>query len=503
MRAHDVTRGGQGAVWTVLVFVISLAIAMVSARPYAGGWNDGSRLATVECLIDHGTLAIDRSIFVQVPPPDDSRTPSPYPPDEPDLLRNGTGDKLLIHGHYYSDKSPVPALWMAGVYHVWQWCTGATARQRPDSFCYWMTLCSSGLAYILAVYCMDQLGETLGLRLPLRLALTTSFALATVALPYVRHVNNHILLLAVAAALFHGLARLAEEMKTGTAPLPRMLSLGWLVGLGYTMDLGAGPVLVVCTLAVLAYRCPRPGPLGAFILAALPWLVLHHVVNYSVGGTLKPANAVPEYFDWPGCTFNAQNITGSWQHPTVLHFFLYAADMLLGKRGFLGHNVSLFLALPALLVLLRRRLVEWPELLLGGAWCGGTWLLYAATSNNSSGLCCSIRWFVPLLAPCYYVLGLLLREYPRMSWVFLILSGWGGVMAGLMWWQGPWMKHMVPLYWPIQSAAFLSLAIYWNRRRRDQHPCTRTPIHREAPAEAGPVGPVTCHLCVKGGGRTG
>src|SRR5438067_11571266 len=100
-------KAADQSVWTVLVLAISLAIAVVSARPYAGGWNDGSRLATVECLVDYHTLVIDRSIFVQVPAPDDSQAPSPYPPDEPDLLRHGTGDKLLIHGQYYSANSSV------------------------------------------------------------------------------------------------------------------------------------------------------------------------------------------------------------------------------------------------------------------------------------------------------------------------------------------------------------------------------------------------------------
>ncbi len=297
--------------------------------------------------------------------------------------------------------------------------------------------------------------------------------------------NNHILLLAVAAALLLGLARLAEEMKIGPAPQSKVLTLGCLAGLGYTMDLGAGPVLLICTLGVLAFRCPRPGLLCAFALAALPWFVLHHVVNYMVGGTFKPANAVPEYFEWPGCPFNAQNMTGSWKHASVLHLAVYSADLLVGKRGFLGHNLPVFLALPALFVLLRRRRTEWPELLLTGAWCGGTWLLYASTSNNSSGQCCSIRWFVPLLAPCYYVLALFLREYAHMTWVFLILSGWGGVMAGLMWWLGPWMKHMIPLYWPLQGAAVVSLAICWSWRRRHQDRSAETEvIDRNHPAEA-------------------
>ena len=62
----------------LLVILAAAAVAVVSARPYAGAWNDGSRLATVECLVDHGTLAIDDSLFVRVPP-DGSAQRNPYP----------------------------------------------------------------------------------------------------------------------------------------------------------------------------------------------------------------------------------------------------------------------------------------------------------------------------------------------------------------------------------------------------------------------------------------
>src|SRR5262249_14096280 len=150
----------------------------------------------------------------------------------------------------------------------------------------------------------------LRLRRPLRLGLTASFALATTALPYVRQVNNHILLLGVAAALFLHVAWFAEEMKTGSSTRFRLLVLGLLAGLGYTMDLGAGPVLFLGTLGIVVWHRPRLRHLLAFASAALPWVLLHHVLNYAVGGTLKPANAVSDYFAWPGCTFNVQNMTG-------------------------------------------------------------------------------------------------------------------------------------------------------------------------------------------------
>src|ERR1700722_17000800 len=97
----------------VLVILVASGVAVTSARPYAGSWNDGSRLATVESLVDHGTLAIDESIFVAVPPPTDATAAQPYLDR---ALAGGTLDKLFISGRFYSDKSPVPALLLAAVY---------------------------------------------------------------------------------------------------------------------------------------------------------------------------------------------------------------------------------------------------------------------------------------------------------------------------------------------------------------------------------------------------
>src|SRR5262249_22498167 len=149
------------------------------------------------------------------------------------------------------------------------------------------------------------------------------------------------------AALMLGLAQLRSRESTWWQGSLGIAALGSLAGLGYAIDLGAGPVLLLCSSLLVGYRCRGLSSLAAFGLAAMPWVVLHHAVNYSVGGTLKPANAVPEYFLWPGCPFGPQNLTGSWKHPSIGHFLEYAAALLLGKRGFLGHDLPLFLLAPA------------------------------------------------------------------------------------------------------------------------------------------------------------
>ena len=452
-----------------LVVLGALAIALLSARPYAGSWNDGSRLATVECLVDQHTLAIDRSVFVAVPRPGDPSARSPYPGDDPawwGLLRDGTKDKLLIDGHFYSDKSPVPALLLALFYQMLQWLTGLSVRQQPELFCYLMTLASSGVAYVASAWAVCRTGRLLQLTPGACLALAASLALATVAPVYAQQVNNHILLLGVAAVLMLALVRLAEAAREGRAPWGLLAGAGTLAGLGYTMDLGAGPPLLVCALALVAWRCRSWRALAVCGLAAVPWLALHHAVNYATGGTFKPANAVPEYFLWAGCPFTPQNMTGVWNHAGIGHFLLYAAALLFGKHGFIGHNLPLFLALPAVVVVLRRRTAELPEVLFAGCWCGGTWLAYAATSNNYSGQCCSVRWFVPLLAPAYYVLAVFLKHYPARRGDFLVLSAWGAVMMAVAWAYGPWIRHMVPGFWPLQGAALLGWLLYRLRSAR-------------------------------------
>ncbi len=462
----------------LLILILAAAIAVASARPYAGSWHDGSRLAVVESLIDYHTWAIDQSIFVHVPAYPDGD--GPYPDGE---LQNGTQDKLLIDGRFYTDK-PVPSLLLAGVYQLWRWCGGPTAREAPGWFCWLMVLAGAGLPYVVAAGCIDRMAGVLRLPLAPRLALTASFALATLALPYVRQVNVHIMFLGAIAGIGVGVANLAERSAVSWRSLAVM---GSLAGLAFTFDVGTGTPLLLGLVGFVALRCRALGPVLITTAAALPWIALHQAINYAIGGTWRPINMVPEYATWPGSPFTFDILTGSWKH-SLATFLPYSASMLFGKRGFLLHNLPLVLLIPSIILLWRRRPAVRVELLFLVGWCVATWLTYACLSNNSSGVCCSIRWFLPLLVPAYYVLALLLREWPRYLRDFCVLSGWGLVSAGLMWREGPWMAHMVPFYWPLVATALLS---WWGCHgfplgRRGRHP----DVAPEAPQQELLVGSV-------------
>ncbi len=446
----------------VLVLLGSVLIALVSARPYAGGWNDSSRLAVVECLVDYRSLAIDQSIFVN--PARVSATPiTPYPPGDQLLTAFGTLDKVQIQGRYYSDKPMVPAVLMAVGYQLLQWTTGLQARTRPDWFAYAMTLISSGLAYVVAVLSIHALGCRLLPQGHRALVVTLSFGLGTSALAYARHVNGHECLLGIAAALLVGLHVLPQRLQSGARPWGLVAALGALAGLGYATEYAAGPLLLITAAPLVGWRLRVLGGKGwataaVFVLSALPFVVLHHLINFHIGGTIRPVSMVPAYLAWIGSPFGPATATGHWLHPSLGHAILYALELLFGKKGFLLHQPVLILALVAavsLLVRERSRLGQWPEVFFCLIWSGATWLAYSWGSNNQAGICATIRWFVPLLVPGYYLMLVALHHRPTIYRQFLVLAAGGLVLSVLMWWYGPWMSHMVPGFWFIVAGTGL------------------------------------------------
>jgi hypothetical protein len=458
MRNTDggLTTGVDGL--SISVLVVACAIAAFSARAYAGGWNDGSRLAAVESLIDYRTWAIDNSIFVRGT--DSSTGLSPYSAPDRALRSFGTRDKMWINGQFYSDKAPVPTLYLALVYSALRRFTGLTARLQPNWFCYWMTLASSGLAYVVSVCAIERLAVAHRLTNKARILVTASFGLATIALPYARQVNSHILLLAVCSVLFCFIAR------NGKLSRRHLIGIGSLAGIGYTLDFAIGSVIVLGAVALTITQTRAWAAATLLLAAAFPWFVIHHVLNYRIGGMFLPANTNPEYFKWPRSPFTPESLTGGWHHDSVYKFIGYALDLLVGTRGFLGHNLPLLLAMAGAVWLLRR-----PDRETSAAWFAigisiCSWLVYAASSNNHGGLSCSVRWFVPLLAPGYYLLILRLRDEPAALSELKILSAGGVVLGAFMWWQGPWMPHMVPGYWIVVVVTCITWAAYCIHLRR-------------------------------------
>ncbi len=480
--------------WIVLA---AGAFAVASAQPFAASWNDGSRLASVESLVERGTFCIDDSVFLH-PPPD-----RPVYDPHNELLQKGTLDKLFIHGHWYSDKPPLVSLPLAAAYRLLMLGGAPAPSERPDVFAWILTVLLSGTGYAIAVGAMGILGTRAGLRGSWRWVWLLAFALATVLPAYTRSANSHIAQLGAVAAVAVLLCRVADAARTGQVAWGSLAAAGLITSFIYNLDFGIGPPFAAMMLVIVALRTQNRLAIAIGIAAMLPGVLAGHALHCAIGGDwVKPLNMHREYLQWPGSPF-AETMTGV-VHSRGFAQVAYSLDLLVGRRGFLTHNLPLLLAVTAGVLVLKRKARadsstqavpargrgDWYRLELVGlcGWCGWGWLMYGVLSTNHGGGCVSIRWFVPFLVPGFWLLAKLLAERPEFRPDFLALSGWGLILGASAWTVGMWWPRNVPLYWWCFGGALAtwSLIRYFSWRRS----CTpATAFHptaasRELPAQA-------------------
>ena len=105
-----------------------------------------------------------------------------------------------------------------------------------------------------------------------------------------------------------------------------------------------------------------------------------------------------------------------------------------------------------------------PELLLAALLCAGTWTLYWIAATTT-GLSASIRWFVPLLAPAFFGLMLVLQARPGLLDQFKILTEFGMILTAALFWIGPFRNPDPLAFWPIVALALVTLILtFWRPR---------------------------------------
>jgi hypothetical protein len=461
----------------------AFALAAVGAKPFATSWNDGSRLASVEALVERGSFCIDGTVFLE---PSADRFATAAPPYDPDnaLLRRGTLDKLLINGRYYSDKPPLVSVPLAVAYRGLMVLGLPKPSERPDVFAWAVCVLLSGTGYAVAVGCMWALGKRAGLSPGWRFAWLATFALGTVLPTYTRSANNHVAQLGAVAAVCVLLCRIADRTAEGRTAWGSLLGVGFVAGFAYNLDFGIGPPLVLAVLAAAALRTRRLLPVVVCGLGMLPCVAAGHAINFVIGGDwLRPLNMHPEYLAWPGSPFDT-TMTGVLR-PRPVAQALYTLDLLFGKKGFLTHNPPLLLAVAAGVLVLRRAPRDPREQLTHGAWCVVGWLMYGVLSKNHGGACVSIRWFVPFLVPGFWLLAKVLAERPTFRRDFVALAAWGLVLSASAWTVGPWWMRIVPGYWWVFGGSLITwgLVRYFAPRAKTEVP------NATFPAPAAPAVP--------------
>lgn len=363
MTADDRTRTAHGATpkqgalvrWSL---ALAALILLLTAHAVPGSWSDASRLATIESLVERGTLAIDDSTYFW------------------------QGDKVRFGEHYFSHQPPMLALIGALPYAFLHHLFGLEI--------------DSGPTYRVLVWVLVGLPVWLGLAALARLCRsagasdrTTALALlaalvATPLLPWSTVLNQH-----GAAAGLVLLAFAAIDRR-------RFATAGTLMALASTIDLTAMFPSLAGLLPVL--RLGRLAGLARYASGALPPLALHLSINWRVAGDLVPFGMHDEAFEYPMSPFLLMSLTGVEQATFSAERAAYIFGASFGASGIFSHHPLLLLATAAGLALPWLRRAEQtgpapgllPAVGLSALGIAGYYLL---ESNNFGGSAFGMRWF--------------------------------------------------------------------------------------------------------------
>lgn len=369
-----------------LLFLGFLLLWALLTKVHTHSWQEESRMATVQALVEQGTFNIDQTDF------------------------NRTGDKVFINDHFYSDKTPLLSVGAAGAYWILHNLFGLTLDPTicvPDedsAACrvlsptgarftafYWLTLIFIGgsSALLVALVWRALIGAGAGGTLATLLALT--LGLASPIAPYSIVFAGHV---PAALALFAGFWLL-----TRSRSIKAFLGSGLLISLSANIDLTLALFVATIGLWVLiAYRRQAI----AFALGASVPFVLSAFINYWAAGTIVPLYFDPKAYDFFGTVLNPT--VGGTNGFYSLEFGLnYAYNLLIGERGLFAFTPMLIVGVIGAVLALRDKQRRGLTLaVLSGCALFAAYLI--ARTDNYGGEAWGSRWFVPLVPLLWWYL---------------------------------------------------------------------------------------------------
>lgn len=240
--------------YLAIVFCLAFAVCALVTKPHVASWNDASRLATIDALVNHGSFAIDASPFAAA-----------------------TKDKYHFDSRTYSDKPPALALCGAAVATILAPLEITLAR-TPATAIYLITLFTVGIWFGVGATYAYALQRLLGFGVRAAAAVAALSAVATLNLPYASVLANHVPSGAAALAGLYHLARVREAYVHAVAA-------ALFLSLAYAFD-AAAVVFAVCA-AIMLWGVPRRR-WAAFAAACIPIVALQLAYNVHVSGAFWP-----------------------------------------------------------------------------------------------------------------------------------------------------------------------------------------------------------------------
>ncbi len=399
---------------TLLLILVSL----ITINPRINGWNEASRMALTQSIVENGSFKIDRSVFVE------------------------GGDKVFIDGHFYSDKPPLPSLLAAMVYAPLN-LLGFKLDFGWNLSYYLIILLTVKFFWIASVLAFHRAISFTSVNQNEIPQLVAIYAFASLSFTWSATFNNHSL---AGSALMIALMFFLKSKES-----PNLMTLIWsgfFFGLAASMDIPV-TIFLVGFSGLVIKRFGWSQMILVFAGAACVPLGIHALINYAIGGTLLPLQIVPEFFQFEGSTWTNNPELSGVSINSFIFTIKYGFLSLLGLKGFIWYHPILILLIPTAVNYLLKENPLKLELMVTLTGTLIIMLYYFLFSSNYGGWSYSIRWFVsfiPLLGFFVFMLapsqGFKVNQ--RLVWGVSTLAILIALIGQINPWSNP-TQHAIPL----------------------------------------------------------
>ncbi len=352
--------------------------------------NTGSRYATIESLVDHGTYSINESQYVF------------------------TIDKMKVGDDFISSKPPTLPTYGAGVYWLFQRITGFKISKNEGPVVWFVSLCTGWLAHVVFLIYLYRLSKLLMRRQLAIIGTVAAGGFAYLGVGYATAINNHSIAAALGVVGFYYAVRVRRG---ADAKVLHWVLSGLSFGVMTAVDLTSGAFMLAGFIYLASYDWRRT--LLYFAPTLLPGVVLHQALNYSITGSMVPTYLNGDLKDFAENYFrHRRGGIDALKEPK----YIYAFNVLLGHHGLFSMTpIYLFSGWELVAALKRRRAL--PEVLFVVGVVTTFLGFYIFRSTNYGGWCVGMRHLVPIMPMLVLAFGLWLERVQLNRWL------WGAVLA--------------------------------------------------------------------------
>lgn len=376
----------NGTVPLIASICISLSVVLVLYNTEDNSLNmtnAGSRYATVEALVNHGTYAIDKTRYGS------------------DIATIGM-DSVKIGDHYYSSKPPTLPTVTAGVYWCLKAVTGKDIRNDEKEVIRICNQVAMGIPHLFFLVYFYRLMLLFARREEAVIAAVAAACFAFPGVGYATDMNNHSPAAAALIVGFYYACRIRHGVEVKSR---HWLLSGLFCGLLPALDI---PSFVISgAIGVYLFTCSSRKTLLWFVPAAMIPLFIHLGLTYIATGSIVPIYLQPELYFFEGSYWathydRSNLIEDPW--------YIYAFHMLVGHHGMVAMNPALVLSVIAMVRIWKARARLLPEVLV--AVVSGLILmpLYIVKTEDYGGMCVGFRWLMPFMALLFAFFGVWVEQ---------------------------------------------------------------------------------------------